>query len=524
MRLRRAPILLVCTIAACTAAPTKTPPPPSRVAAPTLATPATAEPAPVSSERRALYRETFESVHAKIANALVDATAGTVDWKAVGAEFRGRVDEVADDGQFHALLSEMLGRLGKSHFGIIPPEAYTQEDEARESREPAEPSKPSEPSKTKGGEAAPDGGGASKEPEAPAKEPEAPAKEPDALPKEPEAPTKEPEAPTKEPDAPPKKSDSPRDGVIGAEVAIVEGSPTIASVVTDGPAQRAGLRPGFTILRVNETDLEALARRVALRSANKAWREHLLESAVTHSIAGSAGSTLTLRYADADEKPHEVTLTRVPEPRQEKASLGELPELEIRCEKRLLAGDVGYVRFNIFLMPLLPRVRAAVHSFRQAKGLILDLRGNPGGLGGMASGVAGLIARETGNLGTSRIRGGEVRFPVFKAPKPFEGPVAVLVDSGSASTSEILAAGLQECGRAVVVGTPSAGAVLLSVVEKLPTGARLQYAMGDFKTPRGQELEGVGVIPDLTVPLARSALLRGEDNVIEVARRLLAGP
>jgi carboxyl-terminal processing protease len=122
------------------------------------------------------------------------------------------------------------------------------------------------------------------------------------------------------------------------------------------------------------------------------------------------------------------------------------------------------------------------------------------------------------------MRTGELHFPVFPAHDALTVPLVLLVDSGTASTSEILAAGLQESGRAVVVGTRSAGAVLPSIIEKLPTEARLQYAFGDFRTPKGRTLEGEGVVPDLTVPLARSALLRGEDNVVEVARRFLVGP
>jgi carboxyl-terminal processing protease len=91
------------------------------------------------------------------------------------------------------------------------------------------------------------------------------------------------------------------------------------------------------------------------------------------------------------------------------------------------------------------------------------------------------------------------------------------VDSGSASTSEIFAGGMQELGRAVVVGERTAGAALPSVIQKLPTGALFQYAIGDFKTPKGTLLEGRGVIPNQVVKLTRAGLLAGRDLSLEAA-------
>ena len=85
----------------------------------------------------------------------------------------------------------------------------------------------------------------------------------------------------------------------------------------------------------------------------------------------------------------------------------------------------------------------------------------------------------------------------------------------------MLAGALQEMGRVRVVGTTSAGMVLPSVLKTLPSGARLQYPMADFLTTKGHALEGAGVIPDFVVPRSRASLLRGQDNVVEAARKLL---
>ena len=113
-------------------------------------------------------------------------------------------------------------------------------------------------------------------------------------------------------------------------------------------------------------------------------------------------------------------------------------------------------------------VAAAASSARDQS---FDLRGNPGGLGGMAHGIAGVLEKEQTSLGTMHQRAGYVRFAVFPQANPYLGPVVILTDGGSASTSEIFAAGLQELARAVVVGERTAGAALPSFFQRLPTGA-----------------------------------------------------
>ena len=116
-----------------------------------------------------------------------------------------------------------------------------------------------------------------------------------------------------------------------------------------------------------------------------------------------------------------------------------------------------------------------------------------------------------------QLRRGYTNFAVFPQPPIYKGPVAVLIDSGSASTSEIFAAGMQDLGRAVIVGERSAGAALPSIFTKLPTGALFQYAIGDFKTPKGVLIEGRGVAPDVEVKLNRAELLRGRDSQLDKA-------
>jgi carboxyl-terminal processing protease len=185
-------------------------------------------------------------------------------------------------------------------------------------------------------------------------------------------------------------------------------------------------------------------------------------------------------------------------------------------------GDVGYIRFSPFVVGLMERIRAAIRGFASAPALIFDLRGNPGGIGAMAAGIAGMLCETPTTLGTMTLRSGHVNLAVFPQPNPYRGIVVIMIDGHTGSTAEIFAAGLQEMGRAVVVGERSVGAALPSLLERLPTGALFQYAVADFQTPKGVLIEGRGVLPDIDVPLTRRALLSGRDPQLEAALRVVA--
>jgi carboxyl-terminal processing protease len=110
-----------------------------------------------------------------------------------------------------------------------------------------------------------------------------------------------------------------------------------------------------------------------------------------------------------------------------------------------------------------------------------------------------------------------MKFAFFPQEKRYTGPVAVLIDGLSASTSEVLASGLQELGRAAIIGEKSAGAALPSFLQKLPTGALFQFAIADFRTPKGVLIEGRGVIPDIEARYDRASLLNGRDSQLDAA-------
>ena len=115
------------------------------------------------------------------------------------------------------------------------------------------------------------------------------------------------------------------------------------------------------------------------------------------------------------------------------------------------------------------------------------------------------------------LRGATVKFAVFPRAEPFLGPLAILVDGCSASTSEILAGGMKDLGRARIIGTRTAGAALPSVFTRLPDGDGFQYAVANYISEGGQALEGFGVTPDEEVKLTRPQLLEGQDPVLDAA-------
>lgn len=310
------------------------------------------------------------------------------------------------------------------------------------------------------------------------------------------------------------------DGEIGITVQLVEGQPAITRVEAGSSAAQGGLRPGFILTHIEEEPLSRLQEKIASRKERPTMARFLLSYLVLARLRGPVGSTVRLRYLDERNASHTVTLRRQPAKGQP-VKFGELPTLHVFLETQRLAEGIGYIRFNLFMMPLLEPIKQAIRSFHEAPGIILDLRGNIGGVGGMAIPIAALFYEKRTILGTMRMRRGEFRFVVFPSPDPYKGPVVILIDETTASTAEVLAAGMQENGRALIVGTSSLGAVLPSVIEKLPGGARLQYAVADFKTPKGVLLEGRGVLPNVPVELTRQLLLAGDDPVLTKSVSLL---
>jgi carboxyl-terminal processing protease len=307
----------------------------------------------------------------------------------------------------------------------------------------------------------------------------------------------------------------------GLIVRDIEGKATVFSVRPESSAARAGLRPGYLVTAVGGRAVAVLpASARALRPVEERFR---LRRHAARLLSGPVGSKVSVRFLDAADQPHEAMLTRDAPGRAAVQALLMPPIVpEVRTAR---AGDVGIVAFNFFLLqPILAEVQKAIEVFRRSgsRAIIFDLRGNPGGFGGMAIPVAARLVSREMSLGTIQFR--DFANDLAVAPpldsKPFLGKVIILTDEGSASTSEILAAGLQEVKRATIVGDNTVGAALGSTIEALPGGAVMQIPVAGFKTPKGVAIEGRGVQPDRRVLETRAALLAGRDPVLDEALQI----
>jgi len=304
----------------------------------------------------------------------------------------------------------------------------------------------------------------------------------------------------------------------GLTVRVIEGRPTITAVRAGSSAERAGLQPGFIVTQIAGRELKVTTD--SSRALRPVEERFAVRRLALRRLLGLAGTRVTVRYLDNADRPGHVVLVR-DEPPVAPVRIGHLPPLYPEVHSRQ-HGDVCVVSFNVFLVePVLGEIKKAIDGFRArgARALILDLRGNPGGQAAITIPIAARLVDAPLTLGTIQFR--DFLQTLVARPEagvtPFLGPVAILTDEGTASSSELLAAGLQEAKRAVVVGDATLGAALPSVIESLPGGAVMQYVVADFKTPKGVMLEGRGVQPDKRVLETRASLRTGHDPVLDAA-------
>jgi carboxyl-terminal processing protease len=300
-------------------------------------------------------------------------------------------------------------------------------------------------------------------------------------------------------------------------------------VDSEGAAGDAGVRPGWIVRAIGDDRVEELRRVLGDAPPSEvASADDLLWQAIEGRLQGAPGTTVEVRMVDGDDAARTITLERRAL-RGERVQFGNLPPLLTRfeAEERMTPADgrAGIVRMNYWMAPLMASVDAAVERFRGHDGIVLDLRGNQGGAGGMVMGVAGHFFETRTELGTMRTRVNTLTFfanprivnPAGERVRPFAGPVAILTDARSASTSEVFAAGMQHTGRARLFGQRTAGAALPALMERLPNGDVLYHAIADFRSPSGALIEGAGGAPDVAIPLRREDLLGGRDAVLDAA-------
>ena len=262
-------------------------------------------------------------------------------------------------------------------------------------------------------------------------------------------------------------------GGLGLVVSVKDGVLTVVSPIENTPAFNAGILAGDAIVRIDGEDI----------------RDFSINEAVSR-LRGPKGSYATLSVMRRGfEKPRAFTIRR------------EIIKVD-SVRHHVLHDGIGYVRISSFqedtsaeLKKFLKILKSRINPL---EGLVIDLRNNPGGLLDQAIDSADLFV-ENGVIITAKGRDFEKIYRAGRRRTEPEVPMIVLINGGSASGSEILAAALRDNKRALLLGTRSFGKGLMQVILPLKDGSALKLTAAEYFTPGGVSIDGIGLTPDYTV-------------------------
>jgi len=263
-------------------------------------------------------------------------------------------------------------------------------------------------------------------------------------------------------------------GGLGIEVGMEDGFVKVISPIDDTPAQKAGIHSGDLIIRIDETPVKGL-------SLNEA----------VNLMRGKAGTEIVLTVVrEGQEKPLKFTLMRA--------------VIQVKAVKsRMLTPGYGYLRITQFQTRTGENMLEALSALKkenngELKGIVLDLRNNPGGVLGAAVAVAdafledGLIVYTEG-----RIKDSELKFKATPNDVLKGAPIVVLVNGGSASASEIVAGALQDQKRALIMGERTFGKGSVQTILPMNNGSALKLTTARYFTPNGRSIQAEGIAPDI---------------------------
>jgi carboxyl-terminal processing protease len=269
----------------------------------------------------------------------------------------------------------------------------------------------------------------------------------------------------------------------------------IVRVLPNSPALGAGVQAGDVILAVDGQSMQGKTVMDAVRV-----------------IRGPKDTTVRLRLERKGQpEPVEITIKR---------DKVELPIVETKT----LPGDIAYLRLSEFNAVSYDRVHEALNTLlaQKPKGLVFDLRGNPGGYLEMSVRIAGeFLPRNTLVLTERQRDSAPQEYRVRGQGAALQIPMVVLVNRASASASEIVAGALQAHQRATVVGEKSYGKGSVQNPHRLADGSSLRVTIAKWDLPNGQNLDGNGITPTIEVPLTKEDLAAGKDTQLERAAELL---
>ncbi len=313
-------------------------------------------------------------------------------------------------------------------------------------------------------------------------------------------------------------------GTAGIEIRLIDGELVVTRVFEDLPASKANIQPGWQVKLIGTRTAEEI-----LTGAEKVGEQTVLRLETATGLvcdartSGEVGEKLALAFVDNDNEVHLEYLELAKAPGKE-GRFGNLPPFNVNFEAKLLSDDIGYIAFNSFLggPQMAQQYADAVSAWQKEdrKGLIIDLRGNRGGLMLLVNAMCGWLTSDRESIGTMTMAGGNFIKMVLNPRRPkFDKPVAVLIDGCSISAAEVMAGGIKDLELGRIFGSKTAGLVLPSTVVRLPNGDGFQYALSSWESASGESIEGIGVIPDDEILLDREMLTNNADPVLSAARK-----
>jgi carboxyl-terminal processing protease len=267
-------------------------------------------------------------------------------------------------------------------------------------------------------------------------------------------------------------------GGLGIEVTMENGLVKVVSPIDDTPASRAGLKPGDLIVEIDGQQVQGLT----------------LQDAVEH-MRGPVNSQIKLAIRRGTQPPFTVTLQRA--------------RITIQSVRSSTEGDLGYIRITSFTEQTDSGLRTAITKIKdklgnKLKGVVLDLRNNPGGLLDQAIAVCDDFIDKGEIVSTRGRRPEDAQRYNAKPGDLLSGlPVVVLINGGSASASEIVAGALQDHHRAILMGTRSFGKGSVQTIIPLGGQGALRLTTARYYTPSGRSIQAEGIEPDIKVEQAK---------------------
>jgi carboxyl-terminal processing protease len=276
-------------------------------------------------------------------------------------------------------------------------------------------------------------------------------------------------------------------GGLGIQVGMEDGFVKVISPIDDTPAFKAGLEAGDLIIRLDEKTVKGLT----LNEAVKIMR-------------GKPGTDIELTVVrEGEDKPLTFVVTR--------------DIIKVKSVKnRMLDPGYGYIRISNFQSRTAPQLMEAINTLKEEnkarlKGLVLDLRNNPGGVLNAAAEVSDLFINKGKLVYTEgRIDNSHYEYNAKPGDILDGAPVVVLINGGSASASEIVAGALQDHRRAVVMGSKSFGKGSVQTIQELRSGGAVKITTARYFTPNGRSIQGAGITPDIV--LEKYTVTSTEDN------------